>query len=43
MVNDMNDTYEYPFEFPSEDEIAFGDNAIEGRPPGLPSARPGRP
>ncbi len=38
MVNDMNDTYEYPFEFPSEDEIAFGDNAIEGRPPGLPSS-----
>ena len=30
--------YEYPFEMPSEDAVKFGDGAIEGRPPGVPSS-----
>ena len=38
MVNDMTDTYTYPFELPSEEEIAYGDHAAQGRPPGVPSS-----
>ena len=38
MADDMTQPYEYPFEIPSEEEIKFGDGAIEGRPPGVPSS-----
>ncbi len=34
----MTDKYEYPFEMPSEEEVAFSDGAIEGRPAGVPSS-----
>lgn len=38
MADDMTEPYEYPFEIPTEAEIKFGDGAIEGRPPGVPSS-----
>lgn len=38
MAHDLTKPYEYPFEIPSEEEIKFGDGAIEGRPPGVPSS-----
>lgn len=38
MVDDMSGPYEYPFEMADEDEIKFGDGAIEGRPAGVPSS-----
>ena len=34
----MTDKYEYPFEMPSEEEVAFSDGAIEGLPAGVPSS-----
>ncbi len=38
MVDDMSTSYEYPFEIASEDEIRFGEGAIEGRPAGVPAS-----
>ncbi len=38
MVDDMSTSYEYPFEMASEDEIRFGEGAIEGRPAGVPAS-----
>ena len=38
MADDIKPTYEYPFEEASEEEIAFGDGAIPGRPAGAPSS-----
>lgn len=38
MADDLNNSYEYPFEIPGEEEIRFGDGAIEGRSAGLPSS-----
>ncbi|MCF6233482.1 MAG: FMN-binding glutamate synthase family protein [Rhodobacteraceae bacterium] len=38
MAHDLNKPYEYPFEMASEDEIKFGEAAIEGRPAGVPSS-----
>lgn len=38
MADDMNKPYEYPFEVASEEEIKFGDGAIEGKPAGVPSS-----
>ncbi|MBL4767222.1 MAG: FMN-binding glutamate synthase family protein [Rhodobacteraceae bacterium] len=38
MAHDLTKPYDYPFEIPSEEEIKFGDGAIEGRPPGVPSS-----
>lgn len=38
MANDMNDSYEYPFEMADEAEIRFGENAIDGRPAGVPGS-----
>ncbi len=41
MADDLNGgdaPYEYPFEMPSEDAVKFGDGAIQGRPPGVPSS-----
>ena len=36
MANDLDKSYEYPFEMPSESAIKYSDGAIEGRPPGIP-------
>ncbi|MEM7060943.1 MAG: FMN-binding glutamate synthase family protein [Pseudomonadota bacterium] len=30
--------YQYPFDMPSEDDVKFGDGAIDGRPAGVPSS-----
>jgi methylamine---glutamate N-methyltransferase subunit C len=38
MAHDLNKPYEYPFEEASEENIAFGGGAIEGRPAGNPSS-----
>ena len=38
MANDIEDKYEYPFEMPSEEAVAYGGGRIEGRPPGVPSS-----
>ena len=38
MADDLNPTYSYPFPMPSEEEVAFGDRSIEGRPAGVPSS-----
>lgn len=38
MANDIEDTYEYPFEMASEAEIRFSNNAIKGKPAGVPSS-----
>ena len=38
MADDLTKPYVYPFELPSEEEIRFGDNAIAGRPAGVPSS-----
>lgn len=38
MAHDLDKPYEYPFEVPDEDEIKFGEGAIDGRPPGVPSS-----
>lgn len=38
MVDDLNPTYRYPFPMPSEEEVAFSDCSIEGRPAGVPSS-----
>ena len=38
MVDDLNSGYDYPFELPNEEEVAFKDGAIEGRPAGVPSS-----
>ena len=36
MADDMTEKYEYPFEMASEEDIKFGQGAIEGRPAGVP-------
>ena len=38
MADDMSNSYQYPFEQPSEDAVRFRDGAIEGRPAGVPSS-----
>lgn len=38
MADDLNPTYSYPFPMPSEEEVAFSDRSIEGRPAGVPSS-----
>jgi len=38
MADDIKQPYEYPFEEASEELIAFGDGAIEGRPAGNPAS-----
>ena len=38
MVDDLNKPYQYPFDMPSEDDVKYGDGAIKGRPPGVPSS-----
>ncbi len=38
MANDMNDSYEYPFEMADEADIRFGTAAIEGQPAGAPAS-----
>ena len=38
MADDLNPTYRYPFPMPSEEEVAFSDCSIEGRPAGVPSS-----
>ena len=38
MADDLNSTYSYPFPMPSEEEVAFSDRSIEGRPAGVPSS-----
>ncbi|MCP5087738.1 MAG: FMN-binding glutamate synthase family protein [Rhodobacteraceae bacterium] len=38
MADDIKAPYEYPFAEATEEEIAFGDGAIEGRPAGVPSS-----
>ena len=38
MVDDMSDTYNYPFKPATEEEVKFGDGGIEGRPAGVPSS-----
>jgi len=38
MADDLNEPYQYPFDMPSEEEVKFGDGAIEGRTPGVPSS-----
>lgn len=37
MADDLNG-YEYPFPMPSEEDVAYADGAIPGRPPGVPSS-----
>lgn len=37
MADDLNG-YEYPFPMPSEEDVAYSDGAIPGRPPGVPSS-----
>tara|TARA_B100000073_G_scaffold339941_1_gene339060 strand:+ start:405 stop:1826 length:1422 start_codon:yes stop_codon:yes gene_type:complete len=38
MVDDMSDSYNYPFKPATEEEVKFGDGGIEGRPAGVPSS-----
>lgn len=38
MSDEKKAQYEYPFEMASEEEIKFGEGAIEGRPAGVPSS-----
>ena len=38
MADDLNPGYQYPFDMPSEESVAFKDGAIEGRPAGVPSS-----
>ncbi|MEM1198111.1 MAG: FMN-binding glutamate synthase family protein [Pseudomonadota bacterium] len=38
MADDINSGYQYPFEMPSEEAVAFKDGAIEGRPAGVPGS-----
>ncbi len=37
MADDLN-RYQYPFEPPTEEDVAYPDGAIEGRPAGIPSS-----
>ncbi len=37
MADDLSG-YEYPFPMPSEEDVAYGDGAIPGLPPGVPSS-----
>ena len=38
MADDLTKPYEYPFPIPTEDEVAYRDGAITGRPAGQPSS-----
>ena len=38
MADDIKETYVYPFAEASEEEVAFNDGAIDGRPAGMPSS-----
>jgi glutamate synthase domain-containing protein 2 len=38
MADDLKKPYQYPFELPTEEAIAFSDGAIDGRPAGVPSS-----
>ena len=38
MADDLNKSYQYPFEEASEELVRFGDGAIQGRPAGVPSS-----
>ena len=38
MADDLTKPYEYPFPMPTEDEVAYRDGAITGRPAGQPSS-----
>ena len=38
MAYDLTSPYEYPFDIPSEEEIAYGDGAIAGRTAGSPAS-----
>jgi len=38
MDDDLTTPYKYPFEAPSEEEVAFNDGAIANRPAGVPSS-----
>lgn len=38
MAHDLTKPYDYPFDVPSEEEIKYGEGAIKGRPPGVPSS-----
>jgi glutamate synthase domain-containing protein 2 len=38
MADDIRGPYEYPFEEAGEEEVAFSDGAIEGRPAGVPAS-----
>ena len=38
MADDIDDAYEYPFDMPSEEAVAYGDGKIGGRPAGVPSS-----
>jgi len=35
MAHDLTKPYEYPFEEPSEESVAYSDGAIEGRRAGV--------
>ena len=38
MADDLNNGYAYPFPMPSEEDVAYSDHAVPGRPAGLPSS-----
>ncbi len=38
MAHDLSKPYEYPFDLPAEEEIRFGEGAIEARPAGSPAS-----
>lgn len=38
MADDLSKRYRYPFQPPTEEAVAFGDGAIEGRPAGVPAS-----
>ncbi|MEM7428184.1 MAG: FMN-binding glutamate synthase family protein [Pseudomonadota bacterium] len=38
MADDLNPGYQYPFDMPSEEAVAFKDGAIDGRPAGVPGS-----
>ncbi len=38
MADDLNNSYQYPFEEAPEELVRFGDGAIQGRPAGVPSS-----
>ncbi len=38
MADDIKPRYEYPFEMPSEEDVAMRDGGIEGRPLGVPGS-----